>query len=114
MSGDRLYAKSRHENHVVDRYLFPEDLSRELQVMDRTVLIDEIAFVCNGLYPATRGDIDKVVQSLSGVLEAVMIGDSETGGFLFTGLLVTVAFGVLKGGYMSSIPMQSMRSVKEI
>ncbi|XP_054282185.1 uncharacterized protein LOC128999618 [Macrosteles quadrilineatus] len=92
MAGDRLYAKSRREFCVVDRFLFPEELSRTFDIAEKQISIEEITHVSNGLYPTCVDGLDEAVKSLSSSLENAMPADSLDGGFLFTGQLVTVAF----------------------
>jgi hypothetical protein len=96
LAGDTLYKKSRLENSVEDRYLFPEDLSREISILGRTLKIEDISFVYNGLYPTSRDSRLSVVKSLAEVLQRVV---SENCYFLFTGQLVTVSIWCSQGHF---------------
>ncbi|XP_054256904.1 uncharacterized protein LOC128981934 [Macrosteles quadrilineatus] len=90
-AGDCLYKKSRREYCVVGRYLYPEELSRNFDIDDKQICVDDMTHVSNGLYPTCVNGLDEAVKSLTSTLESTMPGDSLDGGFLFTGQLVTVA-----------------------
>lgn len=91
-----LYRKSRIEHGATSRYLFSEQLSTEICIRERNLSVRQI-YVCNGLYPRTRDGYYDAVYSLSRTWEKLMPRDSDDGGFLFTGQLVTVAFWRCQG-----------------
>lgn len=69
MTGDRMYMKSIHENRVNCRYLLPKELTKVYEILGHTLHMDDPIFVCNVLYSANRFEMDKAIESLSGILD---------------------------------------------